>query len=315
MPAVNLSPVFQSWQGFTAGGLPLAGGFINTYIAGTSTPQTTYTTSAGSIANSNPIQLGPDGRPPSEIWLVSGVAYKFILTDSLGLNPLSYDNISGIGDFVNLTVGGNTVLGGAGNTLNVAAGAIVVNASGNTALGGNLTVANNTTLGDASTDLLTINPNTITLANNPTVSGNITYTGALSGGYAWAAFTPTISFGGASVGVTYSIDRSAISLKVGKQRFFHIQMVLTSKGSSTGQLRIAGLPEAPAVVSNMLEYICQIEANNMTGLTGALVAIVLSVGGTISIVPWGATGSGTLLTDAACTNSSSITISGSYPVA
>jgi hypothetical protein len=177
MPAVNLSPIFNGWQAFTSAGLPLSGGLLNTYIAGSSTPQATYTTSAGSIANSNPIVFDAAGRPPSEIWLVSGVAYKFVLTDSLGLNPLTYDNIAGIGDIINLNVAGNTVLGGSGATLNVSNGAITV-ASGNTAIGGNLTVANNTTLGDASTDLLIVNPSTVTWSNNPTHSGNHTFTGS-----------------------------------------------------------------------------------------------------------------------------------------
>ncbi len=96
MPAVSLSPIFNGWQGLTAGGLPLAGGFINTYLAGTLTPAATYTTNAGNIDNTNPIQLGPDGRPPQEIWLIQGQAYKFVVTDSLGTDLRTFDNISGI---------------------------------------------------------------------------------------------------------------------------------------------------------------------------------------------------------------------------
>lgn len=116
MPTVNLSPLFNGWQGFTPAGLPLSGGFINTYIAGTSTPLATYTTIAGNVANSNPIQLGPDGRPPFEIWLTQGQSYKLVLTDSLGLNPLTYDNISGIGDGSSFlvalaTAAGSTLIG------------------------------------------------------------------------------------------------------------------------------------------------------------------------------------------------------------
>lgn len=98
MATVFLSPIFNGWQGFTPGGLPLSGGFINTYQAGTATPAITYTTSSGNVANSNPIVLGPDGRPPFEIWITQGQAYKFVLTDSLGLNPITYDNIFGVGD-------------------------------------------------------------------------------------------------------------------------------------------------------------------------------------------------------------------------
>src|SRR6202007_315865 len=95
MPAVVFSPIFNAWQGFTSGGIPLSGGKINAYLAGTSTPHNTYTTVVGNVANSNPIVLQSDGRPPFEIWLETGIAYKFVLTDSLGLNPITYDNISG----------------------------------------------------------------------------------------------------------------------------------------------------------------------------------------------------------------------------
>jgi len=100
MPAVNFSPVFNGWQGFTPTGLPMNGGYLYTYQAGTSTPLSSYTTSAGNITNSNPIQLGSDGRPPSEIWLVTTNSYKFVLTDSL-LNIIgTYDNITGIDNSV-----------------------------------------------------------------------------------------------------------------------------------------------------------------------------------------------------------------------
>ena len=56
--AVNLSPVAGAgWQFFDNNGTPLSGGLIYTYLAGTSTPQATYTTSSGNVANSNPIVL------------------------------------------------------------------------------------------------------------------------------------------------------------------------------------------------------------------------------------------------------------------
>lgn len=95
MPTVALSPVFN-WQNFTIGGLPLSSGLLYTYLAGTSTPAAVYTTSAGNVAHSNPIVLGPDGRASSEIWLVVGTAYNLVLKDSLGsLVPPNFDNIVG----------------------------------------------------------------------------------------------------------------------------------------------------------------------------------------------------------------------------
>ena len=94
--SVNLSPIGNGFQFFTTTGIPLASGYIYTYVAGSTTPQTTYSDSAGTIANTNPIQLGTDGRPPQEIWLTSGVNYKFVLTDSNGVTIQTYDNLYGI---------------------------------------------------------------------------------------------------------------------------------------------------------------------------------------------------------------------------
>jgi len=94
MATVNLSPVFNAYQGFTSGGTPLNGGLIYTYQAGTSTPAATYTTNVGNVANANPIVLGSDGRPPNEVWLIQGQGYLFVLKDSAGNQLGSYDNIS-----------------------------------------------------------------------------------------------------------------------------------------------------------------------------------------------------------------------------
>ena len=94
--AVNLSPIGNGFQFFTTTGLPLAGGLIYTYQAGSSTPLATYTDNAGTISNTNPIVLGSDGRPSNEIWLTYGYNYKFILKDADGNTIQSYDNLYGI---------------------------------------------------------------------------------------------------------------------------------------------------------------------------------------------------------------------------
>ena len=104
--AVNLSPVGGvAAQFFTNDGVPLAGGLIYTYTAGTSTPAATYTTNAGSIAHSNPIVLDSAGRVPTgEIWLTDGISYKFVLRDANDTLLATYDNIVGINsNFINYT--------------------------------------------------------------------------------------------------------------------------------------------------------------------------------------------------------------------
>ena len=102
--AVNLSPVFGAGaQLFNNDGVPLAGGLIYTYAAGTSTPQAVYTSGSGLIQHSNPIVLDASGRVPGgEIWLSDGVSYKFVVKDSSLVLIASYDNLVGINsNFVN----------------------------------------------------------------------------------------------------------------------------------------------------------------------------------------------------------------------
>jgi len=94
--AVNLSPIGNGFQFFTTTGLPLNGGYLYTYQAGSTTSATTYSDNAGTIANTNPIQLGTDGRPQVEIWLTYGINYKFVLADSANAVIQTYDNLYGI---------------------------------------------------------------------------------------------------------------------------------------------------------------------------------------------------------------------------
>ena len=93
MPTVNLSPVINGVNVLSTTGLPLNGGLIYTYQAGSSTPLTTYTSSSGSVACPNPIILGTDGRCPDEIWLTYGYSYKFVLQTAAAVTIQTLDNI------------------------------------------------------------------------------------------------------------------------------------------------------------------------------------------------------------------------------
>jgi hypothetical protein len=94
MPTVNLSPLAGAgWQFFDNNGVILSGGLLYTYVAGTSTPATTYTTSTGNVANSNPIVLNSAGRTPSDVWLNVAVSYKFVLKTAASVTIGTYDNI------------------------------------------------------------------------------------------------------------------------------------------------------------------------------------------------------------------------------
>lgn len=89
-------------QFFTDDGVPLAGGLIYSYAAGTTTPKVTYTSSLGTIAHPNPIILNSAGRVPGgEIWLTLG-SYKFVLANSSNVTIATYDNVSSIAGNFNL---------------------------------------------------------------------------------------------------------------------------------------------------------------------------------------------------------------------
>lgn len=97
--AVNLSPVGGvAAQFFDNSGQVLTGGKLYSYLAGTTTPAITYTSSNGNTAHPNPIVLNAAGRVPDsgEIWLTDSISYKFILQDQNSVQIASWDNIVGI---------------------------------------------------------------------------------------------------------------------------------------------------------------------------------------------------------------------------
>ena len=118
--AVNLSPVGGvAAQFFDNSGQVLTGGLLYTYLAGTTTPAVTYTTSAGITANSNPIVLDAAGRVPNsgEIWLTDSILYKFILQTSAAVQIATWDNISGINsNFVTYGTQTQTIIATQGQT-------------------------------------------------------------------------------------------------------------------------------------------------------------------------------------------------------
>ena len=79
-------------QFFADNGTPLAGGKLYTYAAGTTTPLASYTTYAGTVANTNPIIL--DSRGEANVWL-GGVGYKLALYRADSTLIWTVDNVFG----------------------------------------------------------------------------------------------------------------------------------------------------------------------------------------------------------------------------
>jgi len=83
MSVLLLPPIFQF---FDNNGDPLANGFVDTFAAGTTTRQATFTDSTGTVAAPNPIELNAAGRPTSGSGAIWGEgAYKFIVRNSDGV--------------------------------------------------------------------------------------------------------------------------------------------------------------------------------------------------------------------------------------
>ncbi len=90
MPIVNLMPFIRA-QFFDANGNPLSAGTVGTFVAGTTTPQSTYTDSTGTILNTNPVTLDSTGT--ASIWLIQNAAYKFVIKNSDGVVIETIDNV------------------------------------------------------------------------------------------------------------------------------------------------------------------------------------------------------------------------------
>lgn len=110
----------QMWltQLFDNFGTLLAGGQIETYLVGTTTPKATFTDSTGLVANTNPVILDSAGR--CDIWLAEDAYYKFIVKTAAGVILETVDGVggsaSGLGDVAYLPLlcdfhGGNIGVG------------------------------------------------------------------------------------------------------------------------------------------------------------------------------------------------------------
>jgi len=86
VPYPNVKPQFND-----VNGVPLSGGLLYIYAAGTSTPATSYSDPALTTPNSNPIVL--DSRGEASVYFADG-SYKFVLKDSLDVTVFTEDNIT-----------------------------------------------------------------------------------------------------------------------------------------------------------------------------------------------------------------------------
>jgi hypothetical protein len=74
MASLSPSPKLQF---FGTDGLPLVGGKLYTYAAGTTTPIATYTDNTQASLNTNPVILDSAGQ--ANVWLADSITYKYVL--------------------------------------------------------------------------------------------------------------------------------------------------------------------------------------------------------------------------------------------
>ena len=127
MTTVNLSSFAGAGsQFFDNSGVPLAGGLIYSYAAGTTTPLVTYTSSTGLTAHPNPIVLDSAGRI-NEVWVAEGTNCKFVLKTSNNVLIGTYDSLFPIASLpVSIYNGGTGATTAEGARVNLGLGTFLV---------------------------------------------------------------------------------------------------------------------------------------------------------------------------------------------
>lgn len=125
----------------------------------------------------------------------------------------------------------------------------------------------------------------------------------------YGSFTPAITFGGAAVGVTYTTQVGRYT-RIGRMVFYVGQLVLSNKGSSTGQVLITGLPYVASEGSagNVIGG-----AATFSALTGGMFSV--NSGSSLQVRQENSTGNAGLINNTNCTNTSAFTFSGFYHAA
>ncbi len=133
--------------------------------------------------------------------------------------------------------------------------------------------------------------------------------GTALGTFVQGTFTPAVAFGGSSTGVTYAAQTGEYT-QIGNVVYYSIALILTSKGSQTGNATITGFPVSvggnPAMTA--INYFGDITLTSLyTNMAGYLASTTI-----MSLFQAGSTQSEAYVTDAMFSNGSSLYFLGFY---
>lgn len=162
------------------------------------------------------------------------------------------------------------------------------------------------------TGLLTLTAGQIAFPATQVPSTSVNTLDDYEEGLAPLSWTPTLAFGGATTGITYTVQ-TGYYLKVGRGVFIWGRITLSSKGSATGTATLSGLPFTAHTETPTPTYQGSVGAYAaMAGLTS--VPIVRIVGNTTVIDLYdGGAAAAAVLDDTNFTNTTAFPFSISYP--
>jgi len=127
--------------------------------------------------------------------------------------------------------------------------------------------------------------------------------------YEAGSFTPTLNFGGASVGITYG-TQTGTYIRIGSFVMINVNVTITNKGSSTGIAQITGLSLTPSAT-----FKAHVNHSSITYAGDDLTAIIRDSGGFNVLFQGSDFGTtGTNLTNTAFANTTSVQFTGMFTV-
>ena len=141
---------------------------------------------------------------------------------------------------------------------------------------------------------------------------SVTLTGREQPVYETGTWTPTITFGSGSTGITYSAQEGYYT-RIGDVVHLEGNITLTATGTDTGTAKIEGLPFTARNTTDSGSTLVMGRASNMASLTSAFNGLINNNTTNATLYDWGAAGS-TGLTEANFTATTQIRFSGTYQI-